>query len=364
MNAPSFRPRAGDLASWFLLGIMLATFVIVERQDPFRLAIDTAILPGLGILVLLAAALGGRLLNRPRLTAAATAFLQLTLFTMLAVMLSYVLAGRAGPLWDSRFAAWDGGLGFDWPAIWSVLDRSDALVWLLGLAYYSLIPQMIVAVVALSSRGKLDELRVTVNAAILSGFATVLLSGVMPGSGNLFDPGAYQHLWPSVAWSQGELIAGLRDGSMRVLDLGAMEGIVTFPSYHAALAAIFVWSFRAVPGLAPPGTLWAGLTIVATPLVGGHYAVDVIAGLALVPVCIPAAQCLVRLRLAPPHATRRGSPVSDRRPVLVRITRRGPDSREAQAVALAGPLRKRRGSSAAWPAARAIRNREKASQRP
>jgi hypothetical protein len=61
MNAPSFRPRAGDLASWFLLGLMLATFVIVERQDPFRLAIDTAILPGLGILVLLAAALGGRL---------------------------------------------------------------------------------------------------------------------------------------------------------------------------------------------------------------------------------------------------------------------------------------------------------------
>jgi membrane-associated phospholipid phosphatase len=231
---------------------------------------------------------------------------------MLAVMLSYVLAGRAGPLWDSRFAAWDGGLGFDWPAIWSVLDRSDALVWLLGLAYYSLIPQMIVAVVALSSRGKLDELRVTVNAAILSGFATVLLSGVMPGSGNLFDPGAYQHLWPSVAWSQGELIAGLRDGSMRVLDLGAMEGIVTFPSYHAALAAIFVWSFRAVPGLALPGTLWAGLTIVATPLVGGHHAVDVIAGLALVPLCIPAAQYLVRLRLAPPHATRRSSPASRR----------------------------------------------------
>jgi hypothetical protein len=44
---------------------------------------------------------------------------------------------------------------------------------------------MIVAVVALSSRGKLDELRMTVNAAILSGFATVLLSGVLPGSGNL-----------------------------------------------------------------------------------------------------------------------------------------------------------------------------------
>jgi membrane-associated phospholipid phosphatase len=287
---------------------MLRTFVIVERQDPFRLAIDTAILPGLGVLVLLAAALGGRLLDRPRLESAAIAFLQLTLFTMLAVLLSYVLAGRAGPLWDSRFAAWDAALGLHWPAVWSVLDRSNALVWLLGLAYHSLIPQMIVAVVALSSRGKLDELRMTVNAAILSGFATVLLSGVLPGSGNLVDPGAYQHLWPSVAWSQGELIAGLRDGSMRVLDLGAMEGIVTFPSYHAALAAIFVWSFRAVPGLALPGALWAGLTIVATPLVGGHYAVDVIAGLALVPVCIPAAQYLVRLRLAPSHGTQPQQP--------------------------------------------------------
>jgi membrane-associated phospholipid phosphatase len=287
---------------------MLATFVILERQDPFRLALETAILPGLGILVLLAAALGGRLLQRPRLAAAATAFLQLTLFTMLGVMLSYVLAGRAGPLWDVRFAAWDSALGFDWPAIWSILDRSNTLVWLLGLAYHSLIPQMIVAVVALSSRGELDELRITVNAAILAGFGTVLLSGLLPGSGNLFDPDSYRHLWPSVAWSQGELIAGLRDGSMRVLDLGAMEGIVTFPSYHAALAAIFIWSFRTVPGLAVPGALWAGLTIVATPLVGGHYAVDVVAGLALVPVCIPAAQYLARLRLSPVQGRAEGEP--------------------------------------------------------
>ena len=274
---------------------MLATLLLFGRQDAFTLASDTALLPSLGLLALLAAALAGRMLGMTRLAMAGTAFLQLTLFTIGGVMLSYVLTARGGPLWDARLAAWDAALGFDWPAIRSAVDRSGALATLLGLAYYSLIPQMIVAVVALSATARFAVLRITVAAAILSGFATVLIAGLMPAAGNLFDPAAYRHLWPPIALSHAELIAGLRNGSMRVLDVGAMEGIITFPSYHAALAAIFIWAFRSVPMLALPGGLWAGLTIIATPLGGGHYAADVIAGLGLAAISVGAAHRLVRI---------------------------------------------------------------------
>jgi membrane-associated phospholipid phosphatase len=165
----------------------------------------------------------------------------------------------------------------------------------MGLAYYSLIPQMIVTIVALSCVALFDVLRVTVCAAIVSGFTTVLVSGLVPADGNLFDPHRYQHLWPPVALLQTELIGGLRSGSIRMLDLSAMQGIITFPSYHAALAAIFIWAFRAVPGLAGFGAVWAGLTILATPLGGGHYAVDVLAGLLLAVGSLAAADPLVSI---------------------------------------------------------------------
>ena len=180
------------------------------------------------------------------------AFLQLTLFTILAVVLSYMLAARGGALWDVRLAAWDAALVVNWTAIRATVDGSGSLVSVLGAAYHSLVPQMIVALVT---------------ADILSGFATTLLPVVMPAAGNVFDPSGYRHLPAPIALTQSSLIEGLRDGFMTALDLGAMQGIITFPSYHATLAVIFAYAFLGIPHFAALGLLCAGLTIAATPLV-------------------------------------------------------------------------------------------------
>jgi membrane-associated phospholipid phosphatase len=68
---------------------------------------------------------------------------------------------------------------------------------------------------------------------------------------------------------------------MRALDLGAMTGIVTFPSFHAASAAIYLWALWPVRLLRPVAIIANGLMIAATPALGGHYFVDVAAGVAL-----------------------------------------------------------------------------------
>lgn len=295
MGMPSFFPRSppGDLLSWRLLAAMTVFLLPLAWETPFAVAPDKAVLPGLGLAFLAGVAVAGRILGMPRLRIAGVAFLQLTLFTIGGVALSYMLAARGGPLWDARFAAWDVGLGVNWPALRKAVDASNGLVWVLELAYNGIVPQMIVVVVALSALARFAVLRVTVAAAIIAGLLTIAISAFMPADGNLFDPAVYRHLWAPVALNQAGLIAGLRDGTVRTLDLSAMQGIVTFPSYHAALAAIFVYAFRPIPKLAVPGGLWAGLTILATPLGGGHYAVDVIAGLGLAFVSLLAARRLV-----------------------------------------------------------------------
>jgi hypothetical protein len=299
MIAPLFRADHRETPSWVLIGAMLISFLVAQYHhrftvDPIRAA------PAMAAVTALALALAiGKYTARPRLVAGARAFLQMTLFTVLGVVLAYALAANAGQLWDARLAAADRAIGFNWPVVLALLDKSPPLIWLLGLAYHSLTLQMIVVIVALSGMGKFDTLRTMVCAAILSGFVTILISGLTPAMGNLFDPSRYAHLWPSIAWLEQGLISGLRDGSLRVLDLTMLMGIVSFPSFHATLAAIFIWAFGAMPRLAVPGRVWAILTIVATPVFGGHYGVDVIMGLFLAPPAIIASRHIMRRRRAP-----------------------------------------------------------------
>lgn len=288
------RPIRPDAMSWALLAAMLISLFWAQHRhaftvDPVRAAPAVIGIGALGIALWI-----GKRTDRPRLAAGATAFLQMTLFTVLGVVLAYAFAADAGPLWDVRLAAADRAIGFDWPAVLALLDQSPPAIWLLGIAYHSLTVQMIIVIVSLSGASRFETLRVTVCAAILSGFVTILISAFTPAMGNLHDPAAYRHLWPSIAWLERNLIGGLRDGSLRVFDLTMLMGIVSFPSFHATLAAIFVWSLRSVPRLSRPGGAWAVLTIIATPVFGGHYAVDVLMGLLLAPPAILVVRWLTR----------------------------------------------------------------------
>lgn len=278
---PSFRITPTEHATNLLILAMLCLCVPLAWHGGFIIDPARAVLPVVGLCILAAAWAIGRHQAKPRLFAAATAFGQMTAFTLLGVVLAYVIAARAGSLWDARLAAADHALGVDWPVVLAMLDHWPAVIAVLGLAYHSLVLQMVVAIVALANAGRLATLRVMTCAAVLSGFATILVSGAIPALGNLFDPDRYHHLWPSIAWLEQGLITGLRDGSHRVLDLTALMGIVSFPSYHATLAALFLWGTRDLGRLTLPLGIVAVLTIVATPIFGGHYATDVLAGLLL-----------------------------------------------------------------------------------
>jgi membrane-associated phospholipid phosphatase len=277
MTAPTLPADRRDIPSWGLIAAMLLSFIAAEYPHAFSIDWVRAV-PAVLALVALSVAI---------------------IITLLGVVLAYALAAKSGLLWDDRLAAADRMIGFNWPVVLALLDKCPTAIWVLGLAYHSLTVQMIVVIVALSSLSKFDVLRTTVCAAILSGFVTILISGLTPAMGNLFDPSHYLHLWPSVAWIEQELITGLRDGSRKVLDLTMLMGIVSFPSFHATLAAIFIWSFRAIPRLTVPGAAWAVLTILATPVFGGHYGADVIMGLILAPPAIIFAQRLTRRRPSP-----------------------------------------------------------------
>ncbi|RYE02606.1 MAG: hypothetical protein EOP61_08020 [Sphingomonadales bacterium] len=76
------------------------------------------------------------------------------------------------------------------------------------------------------------------------------------------------------------VLDGARDGSLRILAAPSLTGIVTFPSFHAAGAAMLAWGFHCLPG----GRLMAvfnAVMVVSALFVGGHYLIDLLAGLAV-----------------------------------------------------------------------------------
>jgi hypothetical protein len=287
-----------DAASWVMLALLGLGCVWATDGLNFVVDVPRAVLPGLGLLILVGAVVFAKVRRREKLLAGATAFLQMTLFTVLAVTLAYALAARSGPLQDVELAAADAWLGLQWPAILRVADMMPGALWLGGIAYESLTTQMIVCIVVLSATGRTDALRTAVAAAILSGAVTIAISGVVPAMGNLFDPAAYRHLPASIAWQERGLIAGLRDGSERVFDFSRLMGIVSFPSYHSTLPVILAWALRDVRFLRVAAPVSAAVTILATPIFGGHYGVDVLGGLSLAVLAIAIAPRVAAGRLS------------------------------------------------------------------
>ena len=212
---------------------------------------------------------------------------QVLLFSAFGEILSYLLARNAGPLWDPTFTSWDQALGFDWFRLICWVDAHRMMAAPLGVAYSSLIPQVIIVILALGFANRLDELRIFMLAAMICGTVTILLSPLFPAL-NQF---AYQQIAPAsfpnlnVASGYRELrdLQSLRSASMSSLRLRDLQGIIAFPSYHAGLAAITLWGFwkSKIEWIGWPGAVLALTTILSTPVDGGHYLVDVIAGLSV-----------------------------------------------------------------------------------
>ncbi len=289
MRARQTQPRTqgSDDAGWLLTLALLLPIGALQLYDPFALHWRSLLPPGLFVAILAAAAYVYRHRRpEPRIVAMVVGLQQMVLFTCLGILLSYMIAARGGAFWDASFHRWDLAVGLDWRAYLDFVNARPALGTILRLAYASLMPQMIVVILALGFAGRLLQLRMVVIAAILSGTAAILISGLMPAMAYFvhlgLGPQDYPNLHPAAAFVHQEHMLALRSGTMRLVSFETMEGIITFPSYHAALAAIFAWGFaHAHWTIRWPGIAVATLTLLATPIDGGHYFVDVIAGCAL-----------------------------------------------------------------------------------
>jgi hypothetical protein len=230
----------------------------------------------------------------PRLAAALGSTAQIVAFSAVGAPLSYLAASLNFPLHDNWFEAADKALGLDWFGLLDWLKSHAFASFVLRQVYVSLMPQILVVVLALSLVGRFDALRVFVLAFVFAALATIAISALWPAQGvwllhGLTDSDGVQLPVSASSWP---VFLGLRDGSFRLLMATGAEGIITFPSLHTALALILAAAMWPLPVLRWLGLGLNALMIVSIPINGSHYFTDMLAGIVIAVLSLYAARRL------------------------------------------------------------------------
>ena len=230
----------------------------------------------------------------PRIAATLSAVAQVLVMSAAAGVMSYTVAARGGPLWDATFAAWDRALGLDWMAYAAMVDRHAWLARAGGLAYDSFTFQILAALLVLGFTGHLRELERFCTAFALAAVAVVLVSGLVPALGVYqgldIAPGHFPEIAPRDVYTNGAVLAELRHGGLRSFGLDEIHGIISFPSFHTVGGVLVATSLWRVSWARWPVLALDAAMIAATPVFGGHYMVDVLAGAGVALAAVAAAR--------------------------------------------------------------------------
>jgi hypothetical protein len=224
---------------------------------------------------------------------------QIVLITAVMTPLTYVAASTNLPLQDANLLAIDRALGFDWAAYVRFVDGHPALAAWLNYGYTMIrwpIFAIPVVLAATQRYQRIEEFTFAFGAALI---ATTIVSGLVPAFGVFqqigLDPATIQHLNLQPYLDQLRDLPPTRDGALRHLDLMGLGGIVTFPSFHAASAVLYAWALWPVRWIRPIAAVAFAAMLAATPINGGHYLIDVIAGSAIAALAIVAARAAGRI---------------------------------------------------------------------
>lgn len=226
--------------------------------------------------------------------------------------LSYVACTSEWPLQDQTLLAIDRALGMDPEAIARFVNDQPWLARVLVRGYGLIKWPLLLIPIVLALTGRFVRLQTYMLALSLALAVTIAISAFVPAIGTFYGlnlPAAHvPNLHTATYAGQLRDILALRDGSLRELALFKLSGVVSFPSFHAASAVLYMWALwpvRRIGGIAAALNL---LMIAATPVIGAHYMVDVFGGVAVAAASIWATGRYLE-RLGHSQATTQASPV-------------------------------------------------------
>jgi hypothetical protein len=238
----------------------------------------------------------------PRLSCCLAAIAQMIVALSILTPLTYLATSVGLPLRDTSLLLYDRALGFDFRSYLDFANHHPELLRVLGPAYSSIGWQMMAMVIVIPVAGFYRRTGEAICAYILALLATTGISMLVPAIGVYgtlgLEASDFPQFEPQGYYDTLREAPLLRAGNLHALNLLQLVGVLTFPSFHAASAILYIWAFWPLRWLRPLVVFLNVAMIAGTPLGGGHYLVDMIAGVAVASIAIVAAR-EVGKRLSP-----------------------------------------------------------------
>jgi len=297
MMKPGHDLKRADAAVWVTIGGIAMADLGFALLGPFELDWHSFWVPGLVTALLAAGGWFYRSVRRDqRPGAILTSTAHIIGFAAVGAPLSYIAATAGFPLQDAALEAIDRHLGIDWTQLMTFVSLRPGLQLVLSFAHSSFALQTLTTVLVLGIAGQLTRLSSFITAFIATTLVIIAISAVCPAAG----PWLFLEIQPANAngflppsSSSWPVFLALRDGTLHTVYGIRSEGIITFPSLHAALGVLYpaaLWRVKSVRWFALGLNI---LLVIATPAYGSHYVVDVIAGILIAAACWAAAARLL-----------------------------------------------------------------------
>jgi membrane-associated phospholipid phosphatase len=226
---------------------------------------------------------------------------QMMIVVLLGLLLTYPAMAVGMPYRDAELHLFDQWIGLDRRAY---LDFVNTRLWLAkaaDFAYMSNLPQTVLIPLMLILARQLGRLQQFIVAFALSSLLTIAISVFFPAVSAFvyldLTPAGYANI-ASTVYTHVPTLEGLRNGTMQVVPLHHLEGLLTFPSFHTSSAILYAWAAWRTPYVR-----WAALglnimMLAATPVNGAHYFVDLIGGAFVAAIALLLAQRMMRTMLS------------------------------------------------------------------
>jgi PAP2 superfamily len=226
----------------------------------------------------------------PNMLHAVAAMAQVILVRLLITPLTYIAASANYPLQDERLDAADKLLGLNWLAYLHFVNDHQQLGRVLMVAYFMVALPIGPVILLLSFSGYAHRSYQILQINILAIAAATVISIFVPAIAAYtylgLTPADFPNLQLDSAFIYISDFTHVRDGTLRELDPGSLTGIIQFPSFHAAACIIYIWGIWPVRWIRAFAVTVFGLMLLSTPIFGGHYFIDAIAGVLLACLCI------------------------------------------------------------------------------
>jgi len=292
--------------NWIVIGIIGAAFALSLVLTTFWIAWMHARVELCGFAAICAAFALYKIIARnrcdPQVVFVLGGAAQIFLITLLMAPFTYIVAAANFPMQDAALFRIDLAMGLDWLACVTFVNDRPLLADWVNFGYNFIRWPLFIIPVVLAATQQYRRLQEYTLAFALALVVTTAISTLVPALGVFQQLGLaitdFPNLNPSAYLQPLVDLPAVRDGTLRELRIDALTGIITFPSFHAAAAILYGWALWHTRRLRPIALVANAIMLGATPIVGGHYFIDVLAGIVVAALAIAAACGISRRRYA------------------------------------------------------------------